>query len=257
MIIVVVVRPYDTHTTHSSSSAPIVYRCTMTSASGRLFFVGSARLQIQHISVLWAGVEQPLLGRKIAMMVVVVVVTAVVVVFRLDAKDGAGAGDGGELGVVRSGRAVGTLAGASAAEDASGETAGSVLQLAAATVSGMFSVAFRTDGHTAPHGPVAPEAGQTEGQRAQQAPPRRSLVRQTRAGIFGAGYRVAFALHLVVLRAVVVQGLDDAQTGRVVDDGLRAAQTAVVAEPPRGQLPRPLALLAATLFTVRTGDGVK
>lgn len=226
----------------------------MTSASGRLFFVAATRLQIQHISVLWAGVEQPLLGRKIAMMVVVVV-TAVVVVFRLDAKDGAGAGDGGELGVVRSGRAVGTLAGAS--EDASGETAGSVLQLAAATVSGMFSVAFRTDGHTAPHGPVAPEAGQTEGQRAQQAPPRRSLVRQTRAGIFGAGYRVAFALHLVVLRAVVVQGLDDAQTGRVVDDGLRTAQTAVVAEPPRGQLPRPLALLAATLFTVRTGDGVK
>lgn len=82
-------------------------------------------------------------------------------------------------------------------------------------------------------------------------------MRQTRAGIFGAGYRVAFALHLVVLRAVVVQGLDDAQAGRVVDDGLRTAQTAVVAEPPRGQLPRPLALLAATLFTVRTGDGVK
>lgn len=156
MIIVVVVKPYDTHTTHSSNCLPL-----HDDVCQRAAIVGSARLQIQHISVLWAGVEQPLLGRKIAMMVVVVVVTAVVVVFRLDAKDGAGAGDGGELGVVRSGRAVGTLAGAS--EDASGETAGSVLQLAAATVSGMFSVAFRTDGHTASHGPVAPEAGQTEG----------------------------------------------------------------------------------------------
>lgn len=178
MIIVVLVRPYNTHTTHSSS--PIVYRCTMRSASGRPVLVGAARLQIQHISVLWAGVEQPLFGRKIAMMVVVVTaVVVVVVVFRLDAKDGAGAGDGGELGVVRAARAVGTLdaAGTSAAEDASGETAGSVLQLAAATVSGMFSVAFRTDGHTAPHGPVAPEAGQTERQRTQEAPPRRSLVR--------------------------------------------------------------------------------
>lgn len=231
---------------------------------------GVARLQIQHISVLGAGVEQSLFGRKIAMMMmVVVVVVVVVVVFRL-AVDGAGAVDGGELAVVGgvsgategatvAGGTVATLAAAQArtAEYTSGETAASVLELAATTVSGMFSVAFRADGHTAPHGPVAPEAGHDERCGPEQAPPRGPFVRQTGAGIFGAGYRVAFALHLVVLRTVVVQSLDAAQTRRVIDDGLRTAETAVVAEPPRGQLPGPLALLTAALFTLRTGDGVK
>lgn len=99
---------------------------------------------------------------------VVVVVVVVVVVFRLTV-DGAGAVDGGELAVVGgvsgategatvAGGTVATLAAAQArtAEYTSGETAASVLELAATTVSGMFSVAFRADGHTAPHGPVAP-----------------------------------------------------------------------------------------------------
>lgn len=149
---------------------------------------GDARLQIQHISVLWAGVEQSLFGRKIAMMMmmVVVVVVVVVVVFRL-AIDGAGAVDGGELAVVGgvsvategatvAGGTVATLAATSSAEDTAGETA-SVLELAATTVSGMFSVAFRTDGHTAPHGPVAPEAGHDQRCGPEQAPPRCPFVR--------------------------------------------------------------------------------
>lgn len=227
----------------------------------------AARLQIQHISVLRAGVEQSLFGRKIAMMMmmVVVVVVVAVVVFRF-AKNGAGAVDGGELAapvVGDSGAGAGRVAvvasaaAAASANSRAAEDAAAVLQLAATTMSGMFSVAFCTDGRAAPHGPVAPEAGQGERQGPQQAPPGRPLVRQTGAGIFGAGYRVAFALHLVVLRAVVVQGFNAAQTRGVVDDGLRTAQTAVVAEPPRGQLPGPLALLAAALLTLRTGDGVK
>lgn len=149
---------------------------------------GDARLQIQHISVLWAGVEQSLFGRKIAMMMmmVVVVVVVVVVVFRL-AIDGAGAVDGGELAVVGgvsdategatvAGGTVASLAATSSAEDTAGETA-SVLELAATTVSGMFSVAFRTDGHTAPHGPVAPEAGHDQRCGPEQAPPRCPFVR--------------------------------------------------------------------------------
>lgn len=160
----------------------IVYRCTPDVRVDVCQRAVATRLQIQHVSVLWTGVEQPLFGRKIAVVaVVVVVVTAVVVVvFRL-AKDRAGAVDGGELGVVGSVGTVGALDtavwAATSAEYAAGETARSVLQLAATTVSGMFSVAFRTDGHTAPHGPVAPEAGQAQGQASQQAPPRGSLVR--------------------------------------------------------------------------------
>lgn len=128
MVIVVIVILY-------ALSLSIVYRCTpdvraMMSASGRL--LGEAtRLQIQHISVFWAGVEQSLFGRKIAMMMMMmVVVTAVVVVFRL-AKYGAGAVDGGELGVVGTvgGDTVATLAtdAWATAEDASGETASSIL----------------------------------------------------------------------------------------------------------------------------------
>lgn len=148
---------------------------------------GTARLQIQHISVLGAGVEQSLFGRKIAMMMMMVVVVVVVVVFRL-AVDGAGAVDGGELSVVGgvsvategatvAGVTVATLAARTrSTEDTSGETA-SVLELAATTVSGMFSVAFRADGHTASHGPVAPEAGHDERCGPKQAPPRCPFVR--------------------------------------------------------------------------------
>lgn len=47
-----------------------------------------------------------------------------------------------------------TAAEAGSTEDTTGETA-TVLRLTAATVSGMFSVAFRTDGGTTPHRPIA------------------------------------------------------------------------------------------------------
>lgn len=146
---------------------------------------GDTRLQIQHISVLWAGVEQSLFGRKIAMMMMMVVVVVVVVVFRL-AVNGAGTVDCGELAMVGgvsvategatvAGSSVATLAATRSAEDTAGETS-SALELATTTVSGMFSVAFRTDGHTAPHGPVAPEAGHDERCGPEQTPPRCPFV---------------------------------------------------------------------------------
>lgn len=56
---------------------------------------------------------------------------------------------------------------------------------------------------------------------------------------------------------MVVYGLDAAQAGRVVDDGFGTAETGVIAKPPGGQLPWSLTFLAATLFTLRTGDGIK
>lgn len=128
-----------------------------------LVVVAVTRLQIQHISVLWAGVEQSLFGRKIAMMMVTMMVM-------MTFAKRAGIADGGELtadgavvqvvfgGTVDTrGATVAVATEATSAEDAAGDTA-TVLRLAATTVSGMFSVAFCTDGHTASHRPVTPEA---------------------------------------------------------------------------------------------------
>lgn len=56
----------------------------------------------------------------------------------------------------------------------------------------------------------------------------------TRARVVRTGYGVAFSFQLVVLRTVVEQRLDAAQTGSVVNDGLRTAETGFVTKPPGG-----------------------
>lgn len=120
------------------------------------------------------------------------------------------------------------------------------IALTATAASREARVALLAELDAAPHGPVTPQAGQHNGQRAQPAPALRALVGATGTGIIDAGRPSAVvAVHVVVPGAVVEQRLGAAQTRGVVDDGLGAAQARLVAHPGLGQRTRTLALLAA------------
>lgn len=107
-----------------------------------------------------------------------------------------------------------------------------------AAPSGMARVAG-LDGPSAPqHGPVAPQARQDAGERRQAAPAGGPLVGGAAAGVVRAGH-VA-----VVVRIVVEEGFDAAQTRRVIHDGIRAEVAGFPANPALGECPGNLAVVA-------------
>lgn len=96
-------------------------------------------------------------------------------------------------------------------------------------LSGMAGVTDLDGPFAAPQRPVAPQTRQDTRQRGQTAPTGSPLVRAATAG-------VVRARHIpITLRIVVEQGLDTAQTGRVVDDRVRTEEAGLAAHPTRGQ----------------------
>lgn len=134
---------------------------------------------------------------------------------------------------------------------------GAMTALATTAASREAGIALLAELDAAPHGPVAPQAGQHNGQRAQPAPALCALVGATGTGIIDAGRPSAVvAVHVVVPGAVVEQRLGAAQARGVVDDGLGAAQARLVAHPRLGQRTRTLALLAAAQIAAWTDNRI-
>lgn len=125
---------------------------------------------------------------------------------------------------------------------------------AMASVTCIALLAYRS---TAAHWPITPQTWQDQGKCSEPAPALGAFVGQTRAGVIHTEGAIAVvAFHILIAGAVVEERLDTAQARGIVDDGLGAAQTRLVAHPGLWQLPWTLALLTATAIATRTRNGI-
>lgn len=229
---------------------------------------------VKYKLVLGTGVEQSLLGRHLMVVVVAGGVSARAAATRSAARSADARIDRNDASCER-GRIGGGINAAARHTASTHSRRGAALRLlrlkrlaaavrrrrilrTPATVSRVARIAVGAQRHTATHRPVAPQARQHERQGAQPRPALRPLVRNARARIVRTGQIVAVAVRrrLVIFGTVIEERLDAAQTRRVVDDGLGAAEARLVADPTGRQLARSLALDAAAPLAMRTCDRV-